>query len=147
VARLKARDGQWFSLTPVGYEFERGDWDDWLLVRLDAVLGGLTWSAVAPAFTVSDLMGLADWMEHAADPSHESERFWCLEPCFFAERPGFEAGRPRLLITLSHEYGPPGVPPSPGAEGPQFLITIGLRRLLEFVSELRRELDQFPERR
>ena len=100
MARLTGPAAETLELTLLSYQFPWLDEDNWLIVRLAVTDGERQWSATDPAFEVSDLWRLAEWLRKVADSDPDARPYWgATEPNLSFEVTGCgEATRLRALF-------------------------------------------------
>ena len=151
MARLVARSAHWFSLTPASYQFVdlRTQWNDddanWLVVRLEAMLGGREWSAVDPALQTWDIAALASWCDAMAAGTLMAGNWWSgLEPNIRLEAGEASGGVRTLFVELAHQFGPPALPID---QELREQMDVERTALESVAGDLRSELRPFPVRR
>lgn len=154
-------DGQQrFALTVLGYEFPEGADDyydaNWLMIRVVARDGELTWTVDDPALLTWELDRLARWLERVAHGQFDRQP-WCsfVEPNleFRADPLPDAAGTPlgdrvQIRVFFELELRPPGRP-SQAVGRRDVYLTFPLTReqLLASARALRDDARAFPVRR
>jgi hypothetical protein len=152
VAILRARSGDWFSLTATGYQFPDIErlWNDgdanWLMIRLDASLDGLQWSATDPSLTTGGVARLARWIDDLATGALPAGEVWYGSdgPDLMMTVVAADVEPRQIIVGFGGAFRPPMRVPNTESQTVLAVTPAALRR---FAAELRAELAAFPVRR
>jgi hypothetical protein len=135
----------------IGYQFPhiegRKDDSNWLIIRISARGGDLTWSAEDPALLTWDVERLARTLDDVASGCSGHTEVGFLEPCLEVHADPRDDGRVRLRVLFGYELYPPGRL-GPGARDSDVYLDFDLtsEQLHAVATQLREELSRFPAR-
>lgn len=142
---------QRFELTLVSYEspdVEDDQYDaNWLLVRVAARDGEVTWEVEDPALLTWEVERLAQWVGQLARGRFDHP--WCgfVEPSLELRADPLEGGQVRLRVYFELELRPPGAPRGVVGRRDAFLeFTLAPAELRGGARALHAELRRFPVR-
>ena len=161
--RLEGLDGNWISLTVLGYEFpeeDQGAFDssNWLVIAGIVHRDGLRWTFQEPSLLVSEGLELGSWMLKVANrgiPTSHSDQedgtfpdLWFTEPNLaFSVASGTDP-LIGLRVHLSLESGPPIEAEAKGAGIYEYFMVLVMNadQLRRAAEDWRAELIPFPVR-
>jgi hypothetical protein len=143
---LKNTNGNQLAISIGGYEFPATKEDkydaNWLLIDMEAAIGGRLWRTRHPCLLTWEVAGLADWLDAIGDGVEWSAQLGFTEPnlCFVVGR---ESGAIRLRTYFRLEYRPPWA-----ARGADLWVELPVSRddLRSSASSLREDLAKYPYR-
>lgn len=141
MARLEAVDGDWLELTPIGFEFEKGDPSNWLRLELFYEFGDARRRpTIDSAFTMSETRSLVSWLRRASEGELAiGSLFMGIEPNLQITLNAYQGRGVELAVEFEQEWAPrPHVP--------QPLAAVFTRnRLRRFADDLELQLQHLSD--
>ncbi|MER7442281.1 WapI family immunity protein [Micromonospora avicenniae] len=156
---IRSDDGARLRIRPVGYQpgveppvdvEQAEDWDDWLLIEVDArTADGQAWSHCDPCLTVPEAGILADWLRLQADlgasPTALPALLRFAEPNLAFRTRVIRRRRMELTVEFSYESLPPWMRRPLTAVYP-LALTVSADALAVAAEQWAREVAAYPQR-
>ena len=144
MARLETTDGGWLELTPVGFQFAKGDPYNWLNIEFLCDFGDRRRRpTIDPAFTISELRSLVSWIRRVLDGTLEvRNHFMGIEPNFQLRLLAYRPRSVELEIWLEQEWHL-----RPAGLTEPVVAAVTRHRLKIFADELQSNVHDFSEGR
>jgi hypothetical protein len=149
--RIERKDGSFFRLTVVGYQFpgvRDKEYDsNWLMIRIDVKHPRGSWSATDPALLTYELESLAEWLDKIKAGSRVELDQYFMEPCLELHLTSSSSRAENLVIRFSHEFRPSWARSGPPQdEEPSLEFPLAEIDLARAARSIRQQLRVFPQR-